>query len=109
MENQTKKSVWNGGDTFAEHGELDAEDLTDLKDKEDNIYTLPVLYGENISICISHIAIFLSILLFSQNNNFDSNLWLTSLYELQNFGSFFINSNTYKHMNIYGNHIVFHP
>jgi len=32
MENQTKKSVWNGGDTFAEHGELDAEDLTDLKD-----------------------------------------------------------------------------
>ena len=27
-----KKSVWNGGDTFAEHGELDAEDLTDLKD-----------------------------------------------------------------------------
>ena len=28
-----KKSVWNGGDTFAElDGELDAEDLTDLKD-----------------------------------------------------------------------------
>jgi hypothetical protein len=76
---------------FGSSNLLDIKDIK--KDKEDNIYTLPVLYGENISICISHIAIFLSILLFSQNNNFDSNLWLTSLYELQNFGSFFINSN----------------
>tara|TARA_B100000497_G_C7573511_1_gene345528 strand:- start:64 stop:939 length:876 start_codon:yes stop_codon:yes gene_type:complete len=76
---------------FGSSNLLDIKDIK--KDKEDNIYTLPVLYGENISTCISHIAIFLSILLFSQNNNFDSNLWLTSLYELQNFGSFFINSN----------------
>ena len=76
---------------FGSSNLLDIKDIK--KDKEDNIYTLPVLYGENISICISHIAIFLSILLFSQNNNFDSNLYLTSLYQLQNFGSFFINSN----------------
>ena len=33
MDSHAKKSVWNGGDTFAElDGELDAEDLTDLKD-----------------------------------------------------------------------------
>jgi hypothetical protein len=76
---------------FGSSNLLDIKDIK--KDKEDNIYTLPVLYGENISICISHIAIFLSILLFSQNNNFDSNLYLSSLYQLQNFGSFFINSN----------------
>lgn len=76
---------------FGSSNLLDIKDIK--KDKEDNIYTLPVLYGENITICISHIAIFLSIILFSQNTNFNNNLWLSSLYELQNFGSFFINSN----------------
>ena len=76
---------------FGSSNLLDIKDIK--KDKEDNIYTLPVLYGENISISISHIAIFLSILLFSQNKNFNNNLWLTSLYELQNIGAFFINSN----------------
>ena len=76
---------------FGSSNLLDIKDIK--KDKEDNIYTLPVLYGEYISISISHIAIFLSILLFSQNNNFNNNLYLTSLYQLQNFGSFFINSN----------------
>ncbi len=76
---------------FGSSNLLDIKDIK--KDKEDNIYTLPVLYGENITICISHIAIFLSIILFSQNTNFNNNLWLSSLYELQNFGTFFINSN----------------
>ena len=76
---------------FGSSNLLDIKDIK--KDKKDNIYTLPVLYGENITICISHIAIFLSIILFSQNYNFNNNLWLISLYELQNFGSFFINLN----------------
>tara|TARA_Y100000389_G_C17462874_1_gene523140 strand:- start:443 stop:1339 length:897 start_codon:yes stop_codon:yes gene_type:complete len=76
---------------FASSNILDIKDVDE--DKSENINTLPVLYGENTTISISHFAIALSIILFAYNENFNNNIYYYSLYELQNFGLFFINYN----------------
>ena len=74
-----------------------SSNLLDIKDKEEdkkeNINTIPVLYGEQFSIGISHLSIFLSMLIFYFNNNFYNNIYISGLFEIQNFGSFFINYN----------------
>lgn len=71
--------------------------LADIKDKDEdakeNIYTIPVLYGEKSSIIISHVSIFLSMIIYYFNNNFYNTIYISSLFELQNFGSFFLNYN----------------
>ena len=47
---------------FASSNLLDIKDLEE--DKSEKIYTLPVLFGENLSICISHISLILSMIIF---------------------------------------------
>jgi hypothetical protein len=74
---------------FGSSNLLDIKDIDE--DANENINTLPVLYGENIAITLSHSALLIAMLLFFQNENFDKNLLLSSLYELQIFGSFFLN------------------
>lgn len=76
---------------FASSNLLDIKDLEE--DKAENIYTLPVIYGEKFTICISHISILLSILIFNKNMYFNDNLILSLLYQGQNFGIFFLNYN----------------
>ena len=77
-----------------------SSNLLDIKDKDEdekeNINTLPVLYGENFSICISHFSIFLSMIIFYFNNNFYNNIYVSGLFEIQNFANFFINFNNTK-------------
>ena len=74
-----------------------ASNLLDIKDieedKTENIYTLPVIFGSTNSILISHLAIFSSIVLFSYSDNFNNNICLSLIYEIQNFGLFFLNYN----------------
>lgn len=75
---------------------LDIKDLEE--DKSENIYTLPVLFGENNAICISHISLLLAMLIFLNNPNFYDNLWISSLFQFQTFGSYFLNfNNTITH------------
>ena len=62
----------------------DTKDIDE--DKINNINTLPVLYGKNISNLISFIAIICSTILFIENPNFDNRLIINSGIELQNFG-----------------------
>ena len=71
---------------FASSNLLDIKDVEEDKEKK---YTLPVLYGNNIAIAISHISIILAIILFYNNNNFENNIYLSLLYEAQSFGVFF--------------------
>ena len=73
----------------------DKLDKVDMKDEDakENIYTIPVLYGEKYSIIISHLSIFLSMIIYYFNNNFYNTIYISSLFELQNFGSFFLNYN----------------
>ncbi len=69
-------------------------DIKDIKeDKAENIYTLPVIFGSTNSIFISHLSILISSILFAYTDNFNNNIWLSSIYELQNFGIFFANYN----------------
>lgn len=74
---------------FGSSNLLDIKDIDE--DRSENINTLPVLYGENKAIAISHSALLIAMLIFFQNANFYNNLLLSSLYEGQIFGSFFIN------------------
>ena len=76
---------------FASSNLLDIKDVKE--DKAEKIYTLPVIYGNNFAIGISHISIILAILLFYNNENFDNNIYLSLLYEAQSFGGFFLNFN----------------
>ena len=76
---------------FASSNLLDIKDLKE--DKAEKIYTLPVIYGSNFAISVSHISIILAILLFYNNENFDNNIYLSLLYEAQTFGGFFLNFN----------------
>ena len=77
-----------------------SSNLLDIKDKKEekleNINTIPVLYGEKISIMISHFSIFLSILIFYFNNNFYNNIYISGLFEIQNFANFFLKFNNKK-------------
>jgi hypothetical protein len=77
-----------------------SSNLIDIKDKEEdekeNINTLPVLYGEKNAIAISHFSIFLSILIFYFNNNFYNNIYISGLFEIQNFANFFLTFNNTK-------------
>ena len=77
-----------------------SSNLIDIKDKEEdkkeNINTLPVLYGEKNAIAISHASIFLSMLIFYFNNNFYNNIYVSGLFEIQNFGNFFLTFNNTK-------------
>ncbi len=72
-----------------------SSNLLDIKDKDEdaneNINTLPVLFGENTAIAFSHIGLIGAMICFFQNNNFDENLLLSGIYEAQIFGSFFLN------------------
>ena len=70
---------------------LDIKDLEE--DKSEKINTIPVLFGENNAICISHISLFLGMIIFMFNENYYNNILLSSLFELQSFGSFFLNYN----------------
>jgi hypothetical protein len=74
---------------FASSNLLDIKDIDE--DKNENINTIPVLYGENNAIIISHSALFISMFIFFQNENFYNNYFLSALYELQIFSSFFLN------------------
>jgi hypothetical protein len=77
---------------FLMFGSSNILDIKDIhEDASENINTLPVLYGENIAIALSHSALLIAMILFFQNENFNNNLLLSSLYELQIFGSFFLN------------------
>lgn len=68
-----------------------SSNLLDLKDIEEDlnnkIYTLPIAIGEKNSIIISYMAIFLSIILFFNNENYYNNLIPNTLFQLQNIGS----------------------
>lgn len=72
-----------------------SSNLLDIKDKDEdaneNINTLPVLFGENTAIAFSHIGLIGAMICFFQNDNFDENLLLSGIYEAQIFGSFFLN------------------
>ena len=74
---------------FASSNLLDIKDIDE--DKNENINTIPVLYGENNAIIISHSALLISMFIFFQNENFYNNYFLSGLYELQIFSSFFLN------------------
>tara|TARA_B100000497_G_C7679559_1_gene411029 strand:- start:169 stop:1008 length:840 start_codon:yes stop_codon:yes gene_type:complete len=76
---------------FGSSNLLDIKDIEE--DKKENINTLPVLYGKKNSIIISNFSIFLSMLIFYFNNNFYNNIFVSGLFELQNFGSFFLTFN----------------
>ena len=82
---------------FASSNLLDIKDVKE--DKAEKIYTLPVIYGSNFAIAISHISIILAILLFYNNENFDNNIYLSLLYEGQSFGGFFLNFNNSNNSN----------
>ena len=68
---------------------LDIKDI--IEDKNENINTIPVLYGENNAIIISHSALLIAMITFSQNENFYNNYFLSGLYEFQILTSFFLN------------------
>ena len=82
---------------FASSNLIDIKDIEE--DKAEKIYTLPVIYGSNFAIAISHISIILAILLFYNNENFDNNIYLSLLYEAQSFGGFFLNFNNSNNSN----------
>lgn len=86
---------------FASSNLLDIKDIEE--DKIEKINTLPVIYGENFAICISHISIILSIIIFSTNNYFFDNLLISLLYQSQNFGVFFLNYNKTDINNTFSN------
>lgn len=75
---------------FASSNIMDIKDIDE--DKKDKINTLPVVYGKENAIAISHFAIMTSIYIFLNNDEFDlNNISLTSLLILiLNFALFFI-------------------
>ena len=73
---------------FASSNLLDIKDIQE--DKNNKIYTLPVIFGEKKSILISYIATFLSITIFLYNPHFKDNILPNLLFEFQNLGSFII-------------------
>jgi len=76
---------------FASSNLLDIKDIDE--DKKENINTIPVIFGKNTAISMSHISIILAILIYFNNENFYNNIYLSLLYEGQSFGSFFLNFN----------------
>ena len=76
---------------FGSSNLLDIKDINE--DKNDQIYTLPVLYGENNAIMISNFAVLMSIILFFNTENFYDTILVSSIYQIQNFATFFINYN----------------
>ena len=79
---------------FASSNLLDIKDIDE--DKKENINTIPVIFGKNIAISMSHISIILAMLIYFNNENFYNNIYLSLLYESQSFGSFFLNFNNTK-------------
>ncbi len=73
---------------FASSNLLDIKDIQE--DKDNKIYTLPVIFGEKKSIVISYIATFLSMSIFLHNPHFKDNILPNLLFEFQNLGSFII-------------------
>lgn len=73
---------------FASSNLLDIKDINE--DTQNNIMTIPVLYGEINSILISYISTILSIIIFLKNPNFKTNIIPNIIFELQNIGSFII-------------------
>lgn len=76
---------------FGSSNLLDIKDINE--DKYENINTLPVIFGSKNSIFISYTSILFSIILFSYTDNFYNNIFVSSIYELQNIGLFFTNFN----------------
>ena len=74
---------------FGSSNLIDIKDIDE--DRNDNINTIPVLFGENKAIAISHFALLCAMILFYQNENFDSNYYLSGFNEFQIFSSFFLN------------------
>ena len=73
---------------FASSNLLDIKDINE--DIQNNITTIPVIYGEINSILISYISTILSIIIFLKNPNFKHNIIPNIIFELQNIGSFII-------------------
>ncbi len=74
---------------FALSNLIDIKDIEE--DKKDNINTIPVLYGENLTICLSHFSILIGLLLFNYNDLHDYE-FIKTIFFLQNFGTFFFNN-----------------
>ena len=58
-----------------------------LEDTINNIHTIPVKYGIEISNTISFIALVISAILLIENPNFENRMVINSLVELQNIGT----------------------
>lgn len=63
-------------------------DVVDVQeDKENGINTLPVILGTQNTNVVSSVGLLLSILIFANNPNFETNLIPNILFELQNIGA----------------------
>ena len=67
---------------FGSSNLADTKDM--VEDKNNNINTLPVIFGEEVSNTISSFCILLSSLIFFNNHNFDKRLLINSIYSIQN-------------------------
>ena len=74
---------------FASSNLIDIKDIEE--DKEENINTIPVLFGENFTICLSHFSILIGLLLFNYNDLHDYE-FIKIIFFLQNFLTFFLNN-----------------
>ena len=70
---------------FATSNFIDNKDIEE--DKLNNINTIPVKYGIEISNTISFIAIVISTILLIENPNFENRMIINSVVELQNIGT----------------------
>tara|TARA_R110002012_G_scaffold203317_1_gene372688 strand:+ start:365 stop:1204 length:840 start_codon:yes stop_codon:yes gene_type:complete len=69
---------------FATSNFADIKDIDE--DRQNNITTIPVKYGKNISNTISFIALVISSIVLIENPHFDNRLIINGCVELQNFG-----------------------
>ena len=70
---------------FATSNFIDNKDIEE--DTINNIHTIPVKYGIEISNTISFIALVISAILLIENPNFENRMVINSLVELQNIGT----------------------
>ena len=69
---------------FGSSNLIDSKDI--IEDKNNNITTIPVLYGEEVSNTMSVLALVLSSLLFSVNHNYHNREIINTIYNIQNIG-----------------------
>tara|TARA_B100000424_G_scaffold265871_1_gene256182 strand:+ start:661 stop:1518 length:858 start_codon:yes stop_codon:yes gene_type:complete len=82
---------------FGSSNLLDLKDV--YEDKKENILTIPVLYGKKNTIAISHLSIVVAMLIFYFNKNFYNNIYISLLFEIQNFANLFLNYNITEYVN----------